>query len=85
MNNKTDLQAICIKAVLTVRETALYMGICEKTLYNLMCKRAIPYYRGKGGKKAYFKREEVENYLLNTPIKSNAQIEKDTREYICKM
>lgn len=61
------------KAVLTAREAAAYMGCDMSYLYSLTKSRTLPYYK-PGGKLLYFRRVEIENWLLHNRIDSESEL-----------
>lgn len=54
---------ICTKDVLTSEEAARYMGISMSQLYKLTMRGVIPFYKPTG-RLCYFKRRELEEWLL---------------------
>jgi len=50
---------------MTARETASFLGISLNYLYKLTHFKMIPFYRSKGGKKIYFKMDEVADWAFN--------------------
>jgi excisionase family DNA binding protein len=61
------------KEVLTAQETARYMGISMSYLYKLTMRKQIPHYKPMG-KVCYFKRNEVEEWLLSNRISTEQEI-----------
>jgi excisionase family DNA binding protein len=55
------------KSVLTLEQFETYSGLSKSTIYKLTLERKIPHYK-PGGKKIYFRRSEVDEWLLNNPI-----------------
>ena len=72
--------AICHKEVLTVDEAAEYTGMEKSYLYKLTASRAIPHYKPYG-KKCYFKRQELEEWLTSNPIATNADLNGQVQAY----
>ena len=68
------------KEVLTAREAAAYMDISLSYLYRLTMDRAIPFYK-PNGKRIYFKRGEVENWLTSIRCDTNADIAAQAQAY----
>ena len=52
------------KEVLDIGEAALMMGLSKQTIYTMCRNRAIPHYKSKGGKKSYFKKSELTDWML---------------------
>ncbi len=80
-NKMVKLTVINHKEVLTVEEFAAYTGIATNYVYQLTHEKRIPYYKPEG-KKIYFKRSEVENWLLRNRHKTNSEIESDAVTYL---
>lgn len=70
----------CTKEVLTTDEAALYMGIKKSYLYKLTHDAKIPHYK-PGGKNLYFKRTELENWLLTNRVSSTEELSQQAMEY----
>ena len=51
------------KEVLTLNETAQYLGFSKSYLYKLTSSRSIPYYVPQG-KKCFFKKSELLDWVL---------------------
>ena len=56
-------QSILKKKVLNLKEAASFLGLSVGHMYQLTSTNKIPYYR-PNGKIIYFKREELEDWLL---------------------
>ena len=69
------------KDVLTVKEFALVSGLTPSYIYNLIHKRAIPHYKGEGGKSVYFKKSEVNNWLCAKRVPTQAETEQKAVAY----
>lgn len=61
------------KEILTVKETALYLGVSTKQVYNLRKEGRLTSYKPDGT--VYFKREEVVKYALTNERKSVSELE----------
>lgn len=77
----TDLMAICKKEILNVKECALYVGVSISTIYKWMFNKMIPYSR-PCGKLAFFRREEVEEWLLSNRCASQQEISERADQYL---
>lgn len=53
---------------LRVQEAAEFMGVTASYLYRLVYKKAIPYYKSRGGKLTYFLREDLEAWMTSTRV-----------------
>jgi excisionase family DNA binding protein len=65
-----------------VKDLAAYLKISASAIYKFTSARSIPYY--KNGKRLFFKREEINDWIFTTKINSNYEIEKEANEYIRK-
>ena len=65
-----------------VKDLSAYLKISASTIYKFTSTRSIPYY--KNGKRLFFKREEINDWIFTTKINSNYEIEKEANEYIRK-
>lgn len=69
------------KEVLTIEECSVFTGLSRSTLYSKTSAREIPHYRPRGGK-LYFKKSEIEEWLLQNRRKSNKEIKSIAAKYI---
>lgn len=65
------------KRVLTLEEAAVYIGRTRGALYLMIHKSQIPSY--KRGRMRYFKREELDNWMLGTRFATVDEIVEDAR------
>lgn len=84
MNNKLDrieqLAMIGSKTVLDLSEAAVFTGYSESHLYNLTSKRQIPHY--KKNRKLYFKKQELEEWMLEREVKTEKDIKSKASTYV---
>ena len=59
--------------LMTTTEAAKYLGLRPSYLYNLMMRRAIPYYK-PNGKLCFFAREDLDAWLRRVRVKSQDEI-----------
>jgi len=78
---KQPIQTEFQKPFLTSEEASQYLNIALITLYTYTSKRAIPFYKAR--RKLYFKREDLDNYILNNDnrVKSADEIQREARRY----
>ena len=69
------------KEVLTAEEAARYMGMSMSYVYKLTNRGLIPYYKPTG-KMAYFKRTELEQWLLANRYATNAELEERAEDHM---
>lgn len=67
------------KPYLTTTETADYLGISKSTLYKLMSRKEIPYYK-PWGKVALFKASELEALVDRTRISTAMELREQAIE-----
>jgi len=84
MNTKLDrieqLAMIGSKSVLDLSEAAVFTGYSESHLYNLTSKRQIPHY--KKNRKLYFKKQELEEWMLEREVKTDKEIRSKASTYV---
>lgn len=68
----SDSISLYKKDVWNTKELALYVGLSEDRIRHLTCAREIPHYRQ--GSKVFFKRTEIEQWMLSKPVKTNDEI-----------
>lgn len=68
------------KKVLTLEETAIFLGVSTSTLYKWTMKKVIPHYKPNGGM-CYFDRREVENWAMRYRIDTQEELDKQAEEY----
>lgn len=61
------------REVLTSKQAAKYLGVSMSNLYKLTSSGRIKYY--KNAKFIYFKRTELNSWMLSNPVKTNSEIE----------
>lgn len=74
------LTLIGAKEVLTLDECAIVTGYSKNHLYRLTSQRAIPYYKPMGGT-LYFKKSEVEEWLLRNRQTPQSEIDSKAATY----
>lgn len=67
--------------LLTTTEAAKYLGLKPSYLYKLMMRRAIPYYK-PNGKLCFFSKADLDTWLTNIRVRSQAEIDSDTAQYL---
>ena len=76
-------QSILRKEILTLEEVTWYLGLSKSSLYKLTSKREIPFY-SPGGKKLYFKRSEIENWVYKSKVTPIDEVESELQEYLSR-
>lgn len=68
------------KEVFTLDECSTFTGYSKNHLYRLTSQRAIPFYKPMGGT-IYFKKQEVEEWLLQNRQATEAEINSKATTY----
>jgi len=76
-------QGVLKKEVLNFNETCLYLALSHSYLYKLTSNREIPHSKPKG-KKLFFQRAELDQWLLQNRIASKEEIEQQATNYLIK-
>ncbi len=79
LSNQTLLQ----KKVLSFREASIYTGLSESALYKLTSQNKIAFSR-PAGKKIYFEREKLDQFLLQNPIVTSNEIDSKASDYLIR-
>lgn len=88
-NQQTLLEAIYSKVseieissreVLTSKQAAKYLGVSMSNLYRLTSSNRIGYY--KNAKFIYFKRTELDAWMLQNKVKSSNEIASEAETYL---
>ena len=68
------------KDVLTIEECSLLTGMSVNNLYRHTSERTIPFYKPMGGK-IYFRKEEIERWMLRNRQATNDELKSDAATY----
>jgi len=74
---------IILKNVLSFSEACLYLELSQSHLYKLTSTGAIPHYK-PNGKKIYFNRAELDQWLLRNRMDSQDEIEQQAANFLIK-
>ncbi len=77
---KNDNGTVTITEVLNLNQAAEYVSLSKSAIYKKTSERNIPHF--KNGKKLYFKRSELDGWLTQYRINTNAEIEQQADDYI---
>lgn len=80
IDNLSRLTLISSKTVLDFEETILFTGLSKGHLYRLTSSREIPYFKKK--RKLYFKKSELEEWMLDLRIPTKAEIQSKAATYL---
>lgn len=65
---------------MTVSSLGQYLDISVSTIYQLTCKKEIPYC--KKGKRLYFNKKEINEWICQGRMKTIYEIEQEAQKYI---
>ena len=80
LNRIERLTLISAKAVLDIDEASVFTGFSKGHLYRLTSERQIPHY--KKNRKLYFKKSELEAWLLEDKVMTAEDIESQAATYV---
>lgn len=69
------------KNVLSFDEASKFLHLSKSYLYKLTSGNLIPHYKPQG-KMLYFEKADLEMWLRQNPVKTQAQIEQEAQRYI---
>ena len=76
-----QMQQAMQKQVLNFNDTCTYLELSQSHLYKLTSTGAIPHYK-PNGKKLYFQREELDQWLLRNRVDSQDEVEQQAANYL---
>jgi excisionase family DNA binding protein len=74
-------QNILSKEILTLEEAAEYLQLSKSCLYKATSNKEIPYYV-PGGKKLYFRRTELEKWILSSRVTPTVEMDLEIENYL---
>jgi excisionase family DNA binding protein len=83
IKNLINEQNLLKKDVLNFSEASRYLDISGSHLYKLTSRKQIPHFCPQG-KKLYFNRQELDNWLQQNRQASSTEIEKAASDYVIK-
>lgn len=78
-----ETQQAMQKQVLNFNDACIYLELSQSHLYKLTSTGSIPHYK-PNGKKLYFKREELDTWLLRNRSNSTDEIQQEAANYLIK-
>lgn len=76
-------QIISTRDILTLDEASEYLQLSKSCLYKMTSSKEIPYYV-PGGKKIYFKKTELEEWLFKSRVTPMSEIFFKDQKYLLK-
>ncbi len=70
--------------VIPLNEAAEFLKVSKSCLYKKTSQKQIPYYKPPGCKQIYFRKTELEEWLLSNKVKTVVELEKNTENYLSK-
>jgi excisionase family DNA binding protein len=74
-------QGLFQKPILNFQEAAIYIDLSTSYLYKLTCKGEIAFYKPQG-KKIWFRREELEQWLLRHKNKTSDELSREAATHV---
>ena len=71
------------KEILSLNEAAMFLNASKSFLYKMTSQKLIPHYI-PSGKKIYFKKSDLENWLLQNRVTPVSEFENSTENYLRK-
>ena len=81
-NLKTENSIVAESKPMNLKEVVAYMGTSSSAIYKLTSIAEIPHY--KLGKKLFFKKEEIDEWIYANKVKTRQDIENEANEYIAR-
>lgn len=81
-NNTSEHLDTVLPPIMTVEQLASYLSLSKSTIYKLTSSRDIPF--SKRSKKIYFKRKEIDKWILESKMVTNDEIAMMAADYIMK-
>lgn len=78
-----DVPVSTLKEILTIEEAAEFLSVSKSYLYKQTSAQAIPHYKPTG-KRCYFKRSELEAWILAGRISTKSEIAQRANAYCLK-
>ena len=76
-----ERQSILSKEVLTLEEASQYLQLSKSCLYKMTANKEIAHYV-PGGKKIYFRRTELDNWIFNSKVTSVSEFNQGIESYL---
>ena len=68
--------------IMSLNQLCEYYDFTKSYIYKQTSNREIPFY--KNGKRLYFKKDEIDNWILENKVKSIQDIEREVNAYLLK-
>ncbi len=81
--NTNSISETLNKKILNFNDACTFLDYSKSYLYKLTHSRQVPHYK-PNGKKLYFKRSDLEAWLLRNRVKTAGEIEQEAIDYVVK-
>ena len=75
----SDQRSDVKKSLMNAEEVAKYTGYAKRYIYNLTRAKKIPHYKRDG--KVFFKKEEIDEWLLENRVMSENEVRQAASDY----
>ncbi len=69
--------------ILSLNEAAEFLKLSKSFMYKMTSQKLIVHFI-PGGKRIYFKKSDLENWLLKNRIPPTSELETDTESFLCQ-
>lgn len=76
-------QSLEQKTIFTLEEAAIYLSLSKSSLYKMTSNKEIGFYN-PGGKKIYFKKEDIEVWLFSNKVESEEEATYEVEKYLSR-
>ena len=83
IENLIEQQGLLKKDVINFIEACHYLGLSKSHMYKLTSSKSIPHFCPQG-KRLYFKRTELDDWLLRNRTDTQDEIDQQTANYLIK-
>lgn len=81
-NSRSLIESDSAATIFSIEEAADFINLARTTIYALTSKNEIPFY--KRGKKLYFKKKDLIEWLEKGKRKTNCEIQEEADQYLSK-
>lgn len=82
VNNIERIMLLNAKTALNVEDVAAYTGHQTSYIYKLVHERKIPHYKREGGKFVYFKKTDIDEWMLSHRVATVDEISGQASAYV---
>ncbi len=83
IQNMIETQGLYVKEVLNFNDACKYLELSQSHLYKLTSNNGVPHYK-PNGKKIYFRRSEMDAWLLRNRTDSQDEIDRRAADYLIR-